>query len=547
MKSRWSLIFTGSVVAVLTAATAAPQPAGAAVRSGAPSRSHSPAESSATLGAGVSASSRLCSLPKSNAANIRTECSFAFAPHNETAIVVNPRNDENLVASANDTELTLSGGQVVEVDQSYVRTSFDGGHTWTDYSVPYYKKCLITGDPTLAFDAAGTVYLGQLCFNNTQNPDVIVTHSDDSGRTWSPESTVIRGTGTFTSAGLSNDHPQLTAWGDGNVIVTWVAYRFDNNVNLITAPVVVSVSHDSGHSWSAATDVSGSAPFCKGLVAAHSCDQTWGNAVAVSSHNIALVTFYDTDLYRSDGSTNLDRTKHMVVSIDPETGKRIGGPYLIGQAYDGLNTHDYPESVAGRQTLHDSEFRLLMQGNIAADPTDPRGRHFAVVWYDDRNAPHPVNADPYKAITNSDIIVSQTFDGGLTWNSPQAIREPGDQFMPWATYDSTGRLRIDYFDRSYDTLNHSFGFTLATEQRPGSLQFFLHEASTALSDPTQDDRWYATTVNTNFPNATTFVGDYSGIAAIGSSVIVYWTDMRQSACFQNVCGHGQNTLVALMR
>ena len=36
-------------------------------------------------------------------------------------------------------------------------------------------------------------------------------------------------------------------------------------------------------------------------------------------------------------------------------------------------------SVDGRQTLQDSEFRLLMQGNITADPTDTSGNHFAVV------------------------------------------------------------------------------------------------------------------------------------------------------------------------
>lgn len=484
-------------------------------------------------------------MPESDARNILTDCSYGFAPHNETAVVVNPLNHDNIVASANDTQLIVQNGKVVESDVSVARASFDGGETWANYPVPYYRKCLISGDPTLAFDAVGTVYLGQLCFNNTLNPDVIVTHSTDGGKTWSPESIVIRGTGKFTSAGLSNDHPQLTAWGAGNVIVTWIPYEFNQQVSLITAPVAVSVSHDSGVTWSHRTDVSGSAPFCKGLVAPHSCDQTWGNAVAVSDQGLALVTFYDTDLYRSDGSTNLDRTKHMVVAINPATGERIAGPYLVGQAYDGLNTHDFPESVDGRQTLHDSEFRLLMQGNITADPTDPTGRHFAVVWYDDRNAPHPVSADPYKAITDSDIIVSQTFDGGVTWSDPIAIRERGDQFMPWATYDAGGLLRISYFDRSYDPANHRYGYTLATETRSGSLKFRLKQVTTELSEPTQGDRWYATTQSNAFPNATAFLGDYSGIAPLNSGVIVYWTDMRREACFQDVCGHGQNTLVAI--
>ena len=45
-----------------------------------------------------------------------------------------------------------------------------------------------------------------------------------------------------------------------------------------------------------------------------------------------------------------------------------------------------------RQTLQDSEFRLLMQGNITADPTDATGMHFAVVWFDDRNGAAPLPA-----------------------------------------------------------------------------------------------------------------------------------------------------------
>ena len=49
-----------------------------------------------------------------------------------------------------------------------------------------------------------------------------------------------------------------------------------------------------------------------------------------------------------------------------------------------------------------SQSRKLLTGNIAADPPDPTGNHFAVVWFDDRNAPHPVNPDPYQAVTNAD-------------------------------------------------------------------------------------------------------------------------------------------------
>jgi hypothetical protein len=66
--------------------------------------------------------------------------------------------------------------------------------------------------------------------------------------------------------------------------------------------------------------------------------------------------------------------------------------------------------------------------------------------------------------------------------------------------------------------------------------------STASSDPTRDDTWFARTVNDAFPNATAFLGDYSNVAAMpdGSGVVAYWTDMRTQECFGGRCGHGED-------
>src|SRR5437667_405808 len=83
--------------------------------------------------------------------------------------------------------------------------------------------------------------------------------------------------------------------------------------------------------------------------------------------------------------------------------------------------------------------------------------------------PPPAASSPYAATTNSDIIVSQSFNGGQTWSAPAAIAVAGDQFMPWGAYAASGKLRIGYFDRSYDPANHMYGYTLATETSWGSL------------------------------------------------------------------------------
>jgi hypothetical protein len=162
-----------------------------------------------------------------------------------------------------------------------------------------------------------------------------------------------------------------------------------------------------------------------------------------------------------------------------------------------------------------------------------------------RNSTLPAPEDPYSARTNSDVVVSQSFDAGRTWSAPKALRRSGDQFMPWGAYDTGGRLRIGTFDRAYDPANHEYGYSLATETSRGALAFSTARVSTALSDPTKNDRWFADTVNPAYPHATTFLGDYSNIAAVpGGGVVAYWTDMRNQVCFLGRCGAGEDAYFA---
>jgi len=108
-----------------------------------------------------------------------------------------------------------------------------------------------------------------------------------------------------------------------------------------------------------------------------------------------------------------------------------------------------------------------------------------------------------------------------------------------------GRLRIGTFDRSYDPANHEYGYTLATETAPGSLSFGTAEVTTERSNPTSGDRWFAATLNPSFPFATTFLGDYSNIAATpDGGVVAYWTDMREDATFAGVTRKGEDAYFA---
>jgi len=290
----------------------------------------------------------------------------------------------------------------------------------------------------------------------------------------------------------------------------------------LSARIFASVTHDGGNSWSTPVVISGS------------LDQAFVSVPVVAADGRIYVSFLNT----TDLATGRD--DYEVVQVSPATGAPVAGPVKVATVIDGAT--DYPVAF-GRQTYQDSVFRTWAAGNIAADPKNPA--HLAMVWSDMRDSVTPAPSDPYTAKTNSDVIVSQSFNAGATWSAPTPLELPGDQFMPWGVYDTSGHLRIGMFDRSVDPANHTYGYSVATETGAGTLAFTKAVVSTALSNPTTGDRWFARTVNPAFPNATAFLGDYSNIAATADGgVVAYWTDMRNDATFAGATGHGEDAFFA---
>jgi hypothetical protein len=469
--------------------------------------------------------------------NISTDCENPD-PHNETSIAVNPTNPLNLIGGANDYQISLSpGGTIFETIFTRAHVSSDGGKTWA--MVPVNSNAYVaTGDPAVAFDANGKAYIATLGFLFSQGlfcctaPDVVVATSSDGGRDWTAPVRVAAGTGTFTSPAILNDKEYITAWGDGNAVVTWTQFNDVQGGATVNSPIMASVSHDGGARWSAGVEISGSAPFCTADAVGTACDQDQFSVPVVTSDGRIFVAF------ENEISFATGRDQYLVVEIDPATGHRIAGPFQVASLIDGFT--DFPVNIDGRQTYQDSEFRSNSSGNIAADPTTPG--HLAVIFSDMRNSSLPAPSDPYQAKTNADVSISQSFDAGQTWSRPATIRAGGDQFQPWGAYDTAGRLRIGYFDRSYDPANHKYGYTLATETSSGSLSFKTTQLTTVLSNPTQNTRWFSgRTPNPAFPHPTTFLGDYSGITKTAAGgVLALWTDLRNQACFPSRCGSGED-------
>ena len=484
---------------------------------------------SATFGSGpaVKTGTAICTTATQTTPNANTDCeTTSVGPHNETSIAVNPTNTNNIIGGANDYQLGLNpGGHVSETVLSRAHVTFDGGKTWSMYPIFSNSTYQGTGDPALAFDASGHAYYGTLGFRfvgpaNATNPDVLVSNSGDGGKTWDTVR-VAAGSGTETSVGDLLDKEYVAAWGNGNAIVTYGDFRLGQKGSFVSAKIYDSVTHDFGKSWSTPQVISGD------------LDQSFVSTPVVAANGRIFVSFLNT----TDLATGRD--DYEVVEVSPSTGARLFGPQKVATVIDGAT--DYPVAL-GRQTYQDSIFRSWAAGNIAADPTNPA--HLAVVWSDMRNSVTPAPANPYDAVTNSDVVVSQSTDSGRTWSAPVAVALAGDQFQQWSAFDASGALRIGTFDRSTDPANHKYDYSLLTQT--GATTFSRQTVSTEQSDPTQGDRWFATTLDPDFPFATSFLGDYSNIAIVPgtTTVVSYWTDMRNDVTFAGRTGHGEDAYFA---
>lgn len=485
---------------------------------------------SAVFGTGpaVKTGTAICTTGPQSGPNFNTDCETTSAgPHNETSIAVNPTNPDNMIGGANDYQLAVNpGGHTSETIASRAHVTFNGGQTWSMYPIFSSSTYQGTGDPALAFDASGHAYYGTLGFRfvgpvNATNPDVLVSNSGDGGKTWKVVR-VASGSGNAGSVGDLLDKEYVAAWGNGNAIVTYGDFRLGQKGSFVSAKIYDSVTHDAGKTWSAPQVISGD------------LDEAFVSTPVVAHDGKIFVSFLNT----TDLTTGRD--DYEVVEVDPSSGAPVNDPVKVATVIDGAT--DYPIAL-GRQTYQDSIFRSWAAGNIAADPTD--ASHLAVVWSDMRNSPTPAPTNPYVAKTNSDVIVSQSFDRGRTWSEPTAIELGGDQFQPWSTYDTNGLLRIGTFDRSADPANHLYDYSLSTETAPGSLDFATAPVTSEQSDPTKNDRWFAATLNAAFPFATSFLGDYSNIAATpDGGVVSYWTDMRNTVDFAGRSGHGEDAYFA---
>ncbi len=455
--------------------------------------------------------------------DLKLDCDSQL-PNNEPDIEVDPEDPDHIVASSNDYDSCCDG----------FYTSFDGGETWAQGNLSAEDTRRIGSDPVTVFEPkSGNVIHASLNFLITRDGfskdgDVVVSISRDGGLTWRRPVVVADGQGKDTSRRqLFNDKEWIVADTDpgspfyGRTYMTWSAFLLRNGEYAESA-IMEAHSDDGGRTWSAPQEISGSAPFCDIQYEGPTgdCDQDQYSVPTAAPDGSVYVAFENEqnsaiqeplDAFPNPRETH-DSQYLVVKSVDG--GVTWSDPVIAATLEDGRS--DYPVNVDKRRTLTGYQVRVNSAGNIVAGPTGT----LYLVWSDNRNG----TPDRKEAVTNTDIFLTTSNDGGDTWSAPITVASnPGDQWFPWVdAHPTTDEIAIVYHTRNQGT-THLYN-TVVSRGTPAALT--RTRVSTQPSDPTRAV-FFKAEVKGCFSCAT-FMGDYNRLAyGPDGTVHATWTDMSR--------------------
>jgi len=374
---------------------------------------------------------------------------------NEPSIAINPNNTNELVAGSN-------------IDNYYYST--DGGASWMEgFLTSSYG---VWGDPVIACDTTGSFY-----FFHLSNPPsgswidrIVCQKANSPGDVWS--------NGTYV--GLNGSKMQDKHWvsidrTDNAIYMTWT--EFDDYASFDPADssrILFSKSVNQGQTWSSPVKINQVSGDCIDE------DNTVEGAVpAIGPNGEVYVSWagpagivFDKSI---DGGITWLNQDVFVTSIPggwdfeiPDISRANGLPVTTCDTSGGLNN-----------------------GTIYIN------------WSDQRNG-----------ITNTDIWLVKSIDGGNTWSLPTKVNDDlsnNHQFFTWMTIDqTTGHLWFVFYDRrNYpDTRTEVY----MARSIDGGVTFQNFQISDSPFTP--DDG--------------VFFGDYTNITAHNGVIRPIWTRLNNS-------------------
>src|SRR3989442_3294617 len=234
-------------------------------------------------------------------ANVRVNQDCSLRRQAEEVIVVNPLDDDNLIAGQNDSRLGFN--------HCGYDWSFDGGKTWGDQTPPFWQFTLLDGhtadacsDPSATFDSKGNAYVTGVIFdvaaNAFANAVVVAKSTAPIGGAFyhSPAALSFQTYRDIPLGVVANDnnenifHDKELMVADANpsgpkrnnVYMTWTRFDFATGAGVgAHSPIFFSQSTNGGATWSPGVEISGaSGAVCtvgSAETSPNACDQDQGS------------------------------------------------------------------------------------------------------------------------------------------------------------------------------------------------------------------------------------------------------------------------------
>jgi hypothetical protein len=436
---------------------------------------------------------------------------------NETTIAVNPYNPNNLVAGANDYRV-FNSRENRNDSSGYAYTSSDGGATWTNVQLPHLTfqtgaTGLLSdmdgaGDPVVAFGPNNTVYYANIAFSRLNDGNAITVNvSHDGGLTWGEPAIVqadgVDAAGNPLPSPYFNDKVWIAADpNSGTAYVTWTRFGPSDS------PIVVSVSHDFGATWSPFTTINPASAFQPGGITAYS----QGSSPQVG-RNGELYVAYESAVCQTlacDQPTDYDAVI-VAKSVD-------GGSTFINTIVSP--NYDFPYNPEiGNSALTGENFRINSFPQLTVDRQTGR---LYVTWADDRNGQYDANGQSIK--TNGDVFVV-TSGNGTQWTQLYQVGTPADEVFP-AIAAFNGRNVVTFYTRAYDPNGINLDYAYASAVGVGNIK---KDNVTRITTESQNPQVQFVSVGAVSGQVLqgVFIGDYSAVA-LGSDLKFHpsWTDFR---------------------
>jgi hypothetical protein len=371
----------------------------------------------------------------------------------------------------------VAAAMAIEDGRMLVMNTADGGETWTRTALPLGDGATLDADPWLAFDSRGIVYLAKIpVIHGNDNLGIDVCRSMDGGRTWTTPVRISRGIGRDDKVSLAaDDHPE-SPFRD-RVYVAWMRP---------SDGLYFSSSSDGGASFTPPRRIEASG--------------VTGMDMAIAADGTLYLAYRDYPTHAMRVLRSQDGGMRFSTSV--RVADVRAGPWVL------------PPSACRR--------KALVYAAIAADDSESidRGRLY-LSWADyppgitDSSCGDPCRA---QSGCSTNVYVSRSSDGGITWSAPAIVHEPGygsvDRYHQSIGVDpADGRVYVAYKDSRNDPARAGTDVYLSRSDDGGSLWLPSERLSSATAAAGSFFQY----------------GDYQSLCAAGGFVYAAWADYRDDA------------------